>query len=63
MTTKLTVLKDGKTLEFTPTPDMTAYDLAIVIGYLYAHNSVGSNYIKCMDNPTFLDKYFKEKQC
>lgn len=61
MNTKLTLNKNGKVLEFTPQPDMTAFELANIILYLYAHNSVGSKYIKCKDEPEFLSKYFVER--
>lgn len=60
LNTKLTTVKDGKVFEFMPTKDITAFELANVMLYLYACNTVGTAYIKTEDTADFFTKYFKE---
>ena len=60
LNTKLTTVKNGKVFEFTPTENITAYELANVMLYLYACNTVGTAYVKTEDTADFFTKYFKE---
>lgn len=55
---KLTTVRGGKVYEFVPTPDITAFELANILLYFYAANSVGTRYV-VTDDEAALEKYFK----
>lgn len=57
---KLTTIRDGKVFEFVPHPDMTAFELANIMLYLYSCNTVGVEYSNLDSDIEFL-KYFKER--
>lgn len=58
--TKLTTMRNGKIFEFVPDENITAYELAKVMLYLYACNTVGVKYAKVDGEDEFFPKYFKE---
>lgn len=57
---KLTTMRDGKIYEFVPNENITAYELANIMLYLYACNSVGVKYTETEGLEDFFDKFFKE---
>lgn len=57
---KLTTMRNGKIYEFVPDVNITAYELARIMLYLYACNSVGVQYVKLDSDDFIFPKYFKE---
>lgn len=60
LSAKLTTMRDGKIYEFVPDENITAYELAHVMLYLYACNSVGVTYAKLEGPDELFTKFFKE---